>query len=140
PSYATGAFVTAAEFVQANLKAIGIETTIRPLDTAAFTQAMGTKNYQFAVNSYATGTPNSTLYDRHYTGGGQNNAKYADPAMDRMIDQQAVLVKDPEGRKKILMDIQRKLINDAAYIPLLVYESIFAAPAYIKDLYPPAGG
>ena len=36
-----------------------------------------------------------------------------------MIDKQAVLSRDPEGRKKILQDIQRYLLEEVPYAFLL---------------------
>ena len=35
-----------------------------------------------------------------------------------MIEQQAAMVKDPDGRKKLLQDIQRYILNSAHLFPL----------------------
>jgi peptide/nickel transport system substrate-binding protein len=134
----SGAFVSATEIIQANLKDIGVNTTIKPLDTAGWLTAQQTQNFQGITGTFAGAAPNGWLGARYYTGGGQNYAKYSDPAMDRMIDQQFTMVKDPEGRKKILMEIQRKIINDAIYIPVMLYYTAHAAAAEVRGFYPPA--
>jgi peptide/nickel transport system substrate-binding protein len=139
PDYLAGAFVSLTEIIQANLKEIGVTATIKTADTAAVTAAQSAGNYTALTGTFAGSAPNAWLATRFRTGGGQNWSKYSDPEMDRMIDQQAVMAKDPEGRKKVLQDIQRKIINDAVYIPLLQYQSPTVSLAEVKDLYPPLG-
>jgi ABC-type transport system substrate-binding protein len=113
PTYLAGTLVTAAELIQANLREIGITTTIKSVDTTAFVAAQQAGNFQMMAGVASIGAPNSWLYARYYTGGPQNWVKFASAELDRLIDQQAVLVRDPEGRKKILQDVQRKIIADA---------------------------
>jgi peptide/nickel transport system substrate-binding protein len=137
PTYLNGAFVSLTELIQANLKDVGINATIKTADTTTWSTAQQSLNFQGITGTFNGAAPNGWLATRYYTGGGQNWVKYSDPAMDRMIDQQAVLVKDPEGRKKILQDIQRKIINDAVYIPLILYYQGPISHPYVKDLYPP---
>jgi peptide/nickel transport system substrate-binding protein len=140
PNYLSGAFITLTELIQANLKDVGVNATLKTVDTATWSSAQQAQNYQANTGTFAGAAPNGWLYARYYTGGGQNNAKYSDAEMDRLIDQQAVMGKDPEGRKKILLDIQRKIINDAVYIPLVLYHTPYVSQAYVKGFYPPAGG
>jgi ABC-type transport system substrate-binding protein len=137
PTYLSGAFVTSAELIQANLKEIGITTTIKTVDTPTLLTAQQNGNFHVTSGAYALGAPSSFLYSRYYTGGATNYAKYSDPAMDRMIDQQAVMARDPEGRKKVLQDIQRKLIEDAVALPLIVYDFPIVHTPEMKGVHPP---
>jgi peptide/nickel transport system substrate-binding protein len=137
PTYLSGAFVSAAELIQANLREIGVTTSLKTVDTPTLTTAQQSGNFQATIGTFAGAAPNGWLGARYKTGGGQNWAKYADPEMDRMIDQQAVLAKDPEGRKKVLQDVQRKIIGDAVYIPLVIYPAPFAQVAELRGFYPP---
>jgi peptide/nickel transport system substrate-binding protein len=137
PTYLSGSFVTASEVIQANLKEVGINVTIKSVDGATFIAAVQSGNYQAACATYGGAAPNGWLNTQYKTGGGQNYAKYSDPEMDKMIDQQAPLAKDPEARKKILLDIQRKVINDAAYIQLLLYDLPMVHVAEMRGMYSP---
>src|SRR5207248_6423501 len=139
PTYLNGAFVSLTELIQANLKDVGITATIKTADTTTWSTAQQSLNFQGITGTFNGAAPNGWLATRYYTGGGQNWVKYSDPAMDRMIDQQAVLVKDPEGRKKILQDIQRKIIDAAVYIPIILYHGPTAMRREVKDCFPPLG-
>ena len=54
---------------------------------------------------------------------------------DAQIEKQSVLVKDPEGRKKILQDIQRYLINNAQVIYLVGTMPPSLRWPYLKDYF-----
>src|SRR5262249_5697180 len=124
------------EIAQANLKEIGVNVTVKQVDPATFIAALQSGNFQAASGTYAGAAPNGWLSVQYKTGGGQNYCKYSDPEMDRMIDQQAPLAKDPEGRKKILQDIQRKILNDAVYIQVVLYDAPTVLVAELRDFYP----
>jgi peptide/nickel transport system substrate-binding protein len=133
----SGAMVTIAELMQANLREIGITTTIKPLDSGAATSVLQSGNFQAFSYVTSAGAPNGWLNLRHYTGGGQNYSKYSDAEMDKLVDQQAVMVRDPEGRKKILQDIQRKIIDAAVYIPIAFFEQPHILAPEIRGFFPP---
>jgi peptide/nickel transport system substrate-binding protein len=134
----SGSFVSAAEVMQANLKEVGVTATIKPADSPTYLTAQGNGNFQVSVAAFAQGAPGSALYSRYYTGGGQNYAKFSDPDLDKLIDQQAVLVKDEAARKKVLQDIQRKVIEDAVALPLVGYDSPMVFLPDTKGVYPPS--
>jgi ABC-type transport system substrate-binding protein len=123
--------------MQAQLREVGIAITIKPVDTPTYTTALQSGSFQAAVGAFAAGAPNSFLATRFYTGGPGNFVKVSDPEMDRLIDQQTVLVRDPEGRKRILLDIQRKIITDAIYSPLVMHDTPALYPPELKDVYLP---
>src|SRR5207247_7218556 len=135
PTYLSGAFVTASELIQANLKEVGIDATIKTADAATHTAAQMAGNFQAATLSIGGRDLNSWLASIYKTGAGQNYAKYSSPEVDKLIEQQASLVKDPEGRKKIIQDIQRKVISDAVYIPILFFQSPFVTVPELTDYY-----
>jgi peptide/nickel transport system substrate-binding protein len=139
-NYLQGAYVSFAELIQANLKEIGINTKIIVIDAATIAQRQQQGNWSMlCLAGGGFGTANGLLYSRHYTGGPQNYAGYSSPDLDKLIDQQAVMSKDTAGRKRILQDIQRKIINDAVYMNLHFYEQPTMAQAEIRGFYPPVG-
>jgi ABC-type transport system substrate-binding protein len=135
-----GTYVTLAELVQANLREIGITTTIKTSDSPTWNAALQSGNFQAMTGVVAAGATNDVLGSQYRTGGNQNFVKYSDPELDKLIDQQAVMVKDPEGRKKILQDIQRKILNDVPYVVLFRYPIPYAHAPEIKGYYPQTGG
>lgn len=137
PNYLAGTLASVAELIQANLKEVGITTSLKVSDTTGFTTAQQTGNFQSYCAVASMGAPNGWLYARYYTGAPQNWSKFATAEMDKLIDQQAVLVKDPEGRKKILQDVQRKIISDAVYSPLVTYQTANIKVPELMGFTPP---
>jgi peptide/nickel transport system substrate-binding protein len=140
PNYQQGQFITVSELIQANLKEAGIDASVDTVDTATSSARSASGNFQVALGVASGGAPNGWLYNRYYTGAPQNYAKFSNPALDKLIDQQAVMARDPEGRKKVLMDVQRTTITDAAYITLVIYTQPTLTAPEVKDFYPPMPG
>jgi peptide/nickel transport system substrate-binding protein len=137
PNFGSGILITMAEVIQANLKDIGIATTIKTVDTTTWLAATQSLNFQAITGTYAGAAPNAWLTSRFATGGSQNWVKYSDPEMDKLIEQQATQARDADARKKILQDIQRKIIDAAVYIPCVTGQPPVAALAEVKDFFPP---
>jgi ABC-type transport system substrate-binding protein len=114
-----------AQVVKQQLLEIGLNITLRPVDTATFTRLVFTERSHtvaFGVGSPAVST-NGDLYITHHSMGTQNRSNLNDPQLDAMIDRQASMVRDVEGRKRLLLEIQRYVINNAHLIPVYgVYE------------------
>jgi peptide/nickel transport system substrate-binding protein len=110
-------WTAAAELTMAQLKEIGVNGRLKIQDAAAWTVSQtGQGDYQaYHGPLLPPASTNADLYQRFYSGGGRNPSKTKDPTLDKMIDQQAVMSRDPEGRKKLLMDIQRYIL-DQAYV------------------------
>jgi peptide/nickel transport system substrate-binding protein len=127
------------ELIQANLREIGVNVTLKPQETATISQRGTDGDFQSYVFSVSTGgTPNTWLYTKYYTGGVQNRARFSSPALDKLIDQQAVIARDLEERKKVLQDIQRMIINDSVYLILYARQQPLLTYPEIKDFRPPA--
>jgi ABC-type transport system substrate-binding protein len=137
PTYLAGVFVTMGELIQSNLKEIGIRITLKTLDSVAFSQQQLAGNFQAYISANGVSATNATLYNRIYTGGAGNYLGYSNQALDKLIDQQAVLTKDTDARKKLLQDIQRTIIAESAFMNLGIYEQPTLAVPEIRDFYPP---
>jgi ABC-type transport system substrate-binding protein len=139
PPYISGTLITIAELVQAQLREVGVRATLKTLDGPSWGQLNANGQFQASMVTSAFPAANGTLYGYYYTGGPQNKIGYANPALDRLIDQQAVLSRDPDARKKVLLDVQRAIIADAIWMCLHAYQQpTFAAPE-VRDFYPPQG-
>jgi peptide/nickel transport system substrate-binding protein len=114
-------YQNSAELVQQDLKKIGITSHIKlPADNTAYTNAVNIAGeYDIGITSDVPVTPNIDFTrNYHSTGATQNPGRVKDPQIDALIDRQAGLVKDPEGRKKIALDLQRMIINQAQTVHL----------------------
>lgn len=65
------------------------------------------------------------------TGGGQNYGKYSNPQVDAILTQQETEL-DPVKRRSLLADVQRKLLEDAAFVPLHLFPVFFGAQPFVR--------
>jgi peptide/nickel transport system substrate-binding protein len=132
------AYVHTAELLQQQLKDINVRLTIRIVDANAFTQATTTKQYAATIGYAAgLGATNQNLFGWHYSNGALNRYGYSNPDMDKLIDQQATMGKDPAGRRRILEQIQRLIIDQAYAINIEDLLQPYAHYPEVKDIYPP---
>jgi peptide/nickel transport system substrate-binding protein len=134
--------VSSAELVAAQLKDIGVTAKLRTITPAEYNQqVIVEKNYvAYVANTQPVPTANGDLVSRHRTGGGRNHFGYSDPKLDDQIDKQAVLTKDPDGRKKALLDIQRAIVNSAHLIMLQTSKGIELTWDHVKNYDPMTTG
>jgi peptide/nickel transport system substrate-binding protein len=139
-----GQYVTVAELVKAQLEAGGIFVTLDVMPHQQWVEVVGTRGtydlYIGTSGSFLSTTANGDLFTRYRSNGPRNTMKLADPALDAMIDRQAVLVRDPAGRKKILQDIQRYLIDNPVLLMIGATVTDYLAQPYVKDYYPGVNG
>jgi peptide/nickel transport system substrate-binding protein len=139
PNYAGGLYVTISELVQANLRDIGVRATIEPLDPVTYTERRGRGQFDAYIANNGTLSPtNGDLYARYYAGGSLNPHGYDDPELNKLIDQQAALARDAEARKKVLLDIQRKVVDDTILVNLMVRQVASLTQPEVMDWYPNA--
>jgi peptide/nickel transport system substrate-binding protein len=137
PNYVGGLYVAIAELIQANLRDINVRLTLETVDALALSQRKQSHQFDLYITSNGAATPNSQLYGFYYTDGPQNYPAFNNPALDKLIDQQAVLSRDPEGRRKVFGDIQRLVIDQAINLCLDIRRSMGFSAAEVMDLYPP---
>ena len=70
------------------------------------------------------------LHDLHL-----NVTKINDSRLDQMIEQQSLLGRKPDERKKLLLDIQRHIINNAYRLNLAAAYSASLRWSYVKDYF-----
>jgi peptide/nickel transport system substrate-binding protein len=130
-------FKDAAELMQSDLTKIGVTTRIRISDAnAAWTQAVFTDGaFDVGLGAATPVSANGDLFSIYHSSGNRNAGRVKDPAFDAQIEKQSVMVKDPEGRKKILQDIQRYLINNAQVLYLLGTMPPSLRWPYLKDYF-----
>jgi len=129
------AYRDAAVIAIAHLREIYIDAELDLIDTANYFPRLARKDYQLAVD-VATGgldDPDQKFYENYVCGAERNYTGYCDPETDRLIDAQS-LEADPDKRRRLVWEIERRLAVDASR-PVLLY-SRFASckQPRLKDL------
>jgi peptide/nickel transport system substrate-binding protein len=107
---AIAVYVDMASFVINELKQVGIDATLKQIETAQW-HAMATRgDYQIGANLTGLGVddPDANLYENFACGSPRNYSFYCDEHVMKMIDQQSQEL-DVKRRLGIVVTIQKKL-------------------------------
>ena len=117
---------------------IGIEAENRPLETAAwFADGRDTGNFELIVQPTVEymDDPDQFL-NRYVTGASANYGRFSDPALDDLFSRQARAI-DPADRKKLVIEIQKRVLEQAYYMPGLWWTRRVVHLAKVKNYVAP---
>jgi peptide/nickel transport system substrate-binding protein len=129
------AYRDAAVVLLDQLKQIYIDATLNPIDTTQWYPTLTRKDYKVAVNVTETAVddPDVAFYENYYTGSTRNYTGYGNPEVDKLIDKQSA-ASNVDKRRKLVWEIERKLIEDDAR-PILFYtRAANCREPYVKNL------
>jgi peptide/nickel transport system substrate-binding protein len=130
PTYLAG-----GELIIAQLKEANIRATARVVDSITYTEQVYNRG-EFEMEFGPKGNPLSAdafLFSRYHSKGSLNHAKINDPRLDEMIERQTTLGRSPEERKKVLLEIQRYVLEQAYYRSVATNELPIAFQPYVRD-------
>jgi peptide/nickel transport system substrate-binding protein len=103
------------------LKEIYINGELEPVETTQWYPKVMRKDYTVGLNITETGVddPDVLYYENYVCGAARNYTGYCNPQVDKLADQQSMET-DPAQRKKLVWEIEKKLVDDDAR-PILFY-------------------
>jgi Bacterial extracellular solute-binding proteins, family 5 Middle len=130
-------YVDLASFVVDQLKQVGVEATLRQVDTAEWFPTLARRDFQIGANLTAgvVDDPDAYFFENYKCGSPRNYTDYCDEQVDRMIDAQSQEL-DRAKRVKLVWQIQRKLEADVARPMLGWRKEYFTQWPYVKNLVP----
>ena len=116
PGYRDAAVVAISQ-----LREVYVDAELELVDTANYFPRIMRKDYTLAVEVSTGGLddPDQKFYENYVCGADRNLTGYCDPETDRLIDRQSMEA-DPEKRRKLVCEIERRLAADASR-PVLLY-------------------
>ncbi|MBI2910271.1 MAG: hypothetical protein HYX92_21725 [Chloroflexi bacterium] len=106
-------------FLKAQLAAIGIEATVRMVDTAVMSRVQMQKSFEVLVMTLGPKTMDPDDISRYYLKGAQQNyGDFYDEEAESLFQRQARAV-DPVERKKLALELQNRLLDTAGAIVVL---------------------
>ena len=132
-----GLQVDLAVWVQDQLRQVGIETTLKQMESAIWYPAIARRDFTIAANLTAVGVddPDALLYEQYKCGSLRNATDYCNPEVDRLIELQSQEL-DPKKRLTLVLQIQRQLEEDVGKPMLGWRNDYFAAWPSVKNLVP----
>ena len=130
-------YVDMASFVINELKQVGIEATLKQIETAQWHATATRGEYQIGANLTGIGPdePDANFYENYACGSPRNYSFYCSEDAMKMIDQQSQEV-DAKKRLTLVHAVQKKLEEDAAR-PLLDWRlDYFTTWPHVKNLVP----
>jgi peptide/nickel transport system substrate-binding protein len=130
-------YIDFAAFVVSEFKNIGVEATLKQIDTAQW-HPMATRR-EFLIGANLTGLgiddPDANFYENYACGSPRNYGGYCNELVMGLIDKQSQET-DPQKRAAIVWDIQKKLEEDSAR-PIMGWRiDRFAHLPTVKNLVP----
>ena len=125
----------AAVILISQLKEIYIDANLNPIDTTQWYPTLMRKDYKVGVNvtESAVDDPDVAFYENYVCGAQRNYTGYCNPGIDKLVDRQSTELSF-EKRKKLVWEIERKLIDDDAR-PILFYtRAANCREPYVKGL------
>lgn len=123
-----GQLEATALVIQNNLKDVGIEVELMPMEKSAFLgQLFGTEapSFDMALNGYVMGTEPSEYSSLFTTDGGDNAQKYSNKDVDAKFEA-ALKETDEAKREAIYKEIQQIIVDEAALYPIAYPKSLVA--------------
>jgi peptide/nickel transport system substrate-binding protein len=130
-------YVDMASFVINELKQIGIDATLKQIETAQWHAVATRGDYQIGANLTGTGPddPDATYYENYACGSPRNYSQYCNEEVMKMFDAQSQEL-DPKKRLALNVAIQKKLEADAAR-PILDWRiDYFTVWPHVKNMIP----
>jgi peptide/nickel transport system substrate-binding protein len=130
-------YVDMASFVINELKQVGIDASLKQIETAQW-HAMATRgDYQIGANLTGLGVddPDGNFYENYACGSPRNYSQYCSEQVMKMVDQQSQEL-DPKKRLAMVAQIQKQLEQDAAR-PMLDWRlDYFTVWPHVKNMVP----
>jgi peptide/nickel transport system substrate-binding protein len=130
-------YVDLASFVVDQLHQVGVEATLKQIETAQYFPLLSRRDYQIGANLTAGGfdDPDAYLFENYKCGSARNYTDYCSEEMERLIDQQSQEL-DRAKRLKLVWEIQKKLEADVARPMLGWRNEYFTRWPHVKNLVP----
>src|SRR5229473_564506 len=128
-------YVDLASFVINELKQVGIEATLKQVETAQWHPMATRGEYQIGANLTGLGVdePDANYYENYACGSPRNYSQYCSEEVMKMIEQQSQELNVPK-RLALVSTLQRKVEADAAR-PLLDWRlDYFTVWPHVKNL------
>jgi peptide/nickel transport system substrate-binding protein len=130
-------FVDLASFVVNELKQVGVEASVKQVESAQWHPLLTRGQYQMAANGTGIGVddPDGNYFENYACGSPRNYGDYCDEQVMKMFERQSQEL-DPRKRLALIWQLQKKLEDDVAR-PIVGWGlDYFAQWPHVKNLVP----
>lgn len=115
---------------------LGVQVSVRQLNPETFSYIIKEERDEMTIGGWVADYPDpeNFLDVLFHTGSQANDSGYSNPELDALMDK-ARVEQDPAVRLKMYQDLEQKLIDDAATVPLWNESQWWLVKPYVQD-YP----
>ncbi|HYE93424.1 MAG TPA: ABC transporter substrate-binding protein, partial [Terriglobales bacterium] len=126
-----------ASFVVNELKQVGVETTLKQVETAQWHPLATRKEFQAGPNLTGLGVddPDGNFFENYSCGSARNYGGYCNEQVQKMIEAQSQEL-DPKKRLAMVAEIQKKLEEDGARPTVAWRLEYYLQWQHVKNLVP----
>ena len=137
---AIASYLDFASFVVSELKRVGVEATLKQVDTVQWYAVTTRKEFQLGANvsGFGLDDPDPIFYENYGCGSIRNYTGYCNEQVMKLIDQQSQEL-DPKKRLALVRQIQTRLEEDGARPTMGWSLDAFSHYPYVKNLVPHHG-
>ncbi len=130
-------YIDFASFIISELKKVGVDATLKAVETAQWHPLVTRRQYQMGANLTGIGPddPDANFYENYACGSPRNYTDYCNEQVMKMIDQQSQEL-NRKKRLQMVWDIQKKLEEDGARPVMGWRQDYFLRWPYVKNLVP----
>lgn len=123
-----------AAIIQEWKQNLGVQVTVRQLEPETFSYIIKEERNEMMIGGWVADYPDpeNFLDVLFHTGSQANDSGYSNPEIDALLDK-ARVEQDPAARLKMYQEIEPKLLDDAAVIPLWFAIQYVLVKPYAKD-------
>ena len=134
---AIATYVDLTSYVVNELKQVGVEITVKQVDSVQWYGITTRKEFQLGINisGYGVDDPDAILVENYTCTSVRNYTGYCDESVSRLIEQQSQEL-DPKKRLALVQQIQRKLTEAGARPTISWGIDHFAQWPRVKNLVP----
>ena len=134
---AIATYVDLASYVVNELKQVGVDITVKQLDSVQWYGITTRKEFQLGINisGYGVDDPDAILFENYTCASSRNYTSYCDESVSKMIEQQSQEL-DVKKRLALVHQIQKKLTEAGARPTVSWGIDHFAHWPYVKNLIP----
>ena len=130
-------YIDFSSFVVGELKSVGIEATLKQIETAQWHPLATRKDYQAGPNLTGLGVddPDGNFFENYACASPRNYTGYCNEALEKVMVQQSQEL-DPKKRRELVAQIQRTLEQEAARPVIGWRNHYYLTWNYVKNLIP----
>ena len=130
-------YLDLSAFVIDELRKVGVEATLRPVESGQLSSLLSRGEFQMASNltGLAPDDPDANLYENFGCGSPRNYARHCSDILTRLIEEQS---REPDGARRLaLVHAAQRRIEEEAARPILAWRlTYYVAWPHVRNLIP----